>query len=342
MAADLRTILVTGGAGFIGSHTCVDLLEAGHDVVVVDNLVNSSKVALERVEALTGRRPAFVEADLREEDRLAAVMDEHQVGAVVHFAGLKAVGESVEQPLDYYENNVAGTLSLLRAMQRQGVPRIVFSSSAAVYGLAEDNPVDESAPVGPTNPYARTKLMIEEILTDVCAASPEWSATSLRYFNPIGAHASGQIGEDPQGYPNNLMPFVMQVASGRRERLQVFGDDYDTIDGTGVRDYIHVVDLAEGHRRALEHIDDATGHRVYNLGTGRGSSVLELVAAVEQVIGRPVPRDIVARRPGDVDALVADPARARAELGWTATRGIEEMCADSWRFQSANPQGYDA
>jgi UDP-glucose 4-epimerase len=342
MKADLGTILVTGGAGFIGSHTCLDLLEAGYDLVVLDNLSNGSRVALERVETLAGRPVPLVTADLREEDLVAEVIADHGVGAVVHFAALKAVGESVDKPLEYYDNNVAGTLSLLRAMRRLGVRRIVFSSSAAVYGLAERTPLDETAPVQPTNPYARTKLVIEQILGDLCAAEPRWSAISLRYFNPIGAHPSGEIGEDPQGWPNNLMPFVMQVATGRRERLQVFGDDYATPDGTGVRDYIHVADLAEGHRRALEHIDDAPGHRVYNLGTGRGTSVLELVAAVEAVIGRSVPADVVARRPGDVDILVADPARANEELGWTAARGIDAMCADAWRFQSANPRGYEA
>jgi UDP-glucose 4-epimerase len=343
MTSALDPILVTGGAGFIGSHTCVDLLEAGHDVVVVDNLANSSAESLRRVEELTGRSLVFVEADIRDEAAVTALMTEHRIGSVVHFAALKAVGESVEIPLEYYDNNVNGTLALLRAMRAADVRRIVFSSSCSIHGDVEELPLHEDAPANPTNPYARTKWMMEQILSDVCVAWPELAAISLRYFNPVGAHPSGRIGEDPRGVPNNLMPYVMQVAIGRLERLRVFGDDYDTVDGTGVRDYIHVVDLAEGHRLALDRIDElGPGHRVFNLGTGTGTSVLELVRAVEAATGREVPFDIVPRRPGDVAELVADPTLAKEELGWVAQRDVAAMCEDAWRFQQANPDGYGA
>jgi UDP-glucose 4-epimerase len=341
-APDPRTVLVTGGAGFIGSHTCVDLLEAGYDVVVADDLSNSSRESLTRVEALTGRPVPFAEVDLRDEAALTALVGDHGVGSVIHFAGLKAVGESVDQPVDYYEVNLGATLSLIRAMDRHDVRRLVFSSSAAVYGDRGGSAVTESTPPSPTNPYARTKWFIEHVLADVCVARPRWSVISLRYFNPVGAHASGRIGEDPRGIPNNLMPYVMQVAGGRQERLRVFGDDYPTPDGTGVRDYIHVVDLAAGHRAALAHLDDAPGHRVYNLGTGTGTSVLALVRGVEAASGRAIPYEVVGRRAGDVDVLVADPALAERELGWRAERDVAEMCADAWRFTEANPMGYGA
>lgn len=334
------TVLVTGGAGFIGSHTCVDLLDAGWDLVVVDNLSNSAEAAIDRVRELTGRPLPLVRADLRDEAALAEVMGAHRVTAVVHFAGLKAVGESVEAPLSYYDNNVTGTLCLLRAMRRQGVARLVFSSSCSIHGEVDSPLIGEDTPAAPTNPYARTKWMIEQILSDACVADPAWSVISLRYFNPTGAHPSGRIGEDPTGVPDNLMPFAMQVAAGRRTHLAVFGDDYPTADGTGVRDYIHVVDLAEGHRLALELLDEASGHRVYNLGTGTGSSVLDVVRAAEAASGQPIPYDIVGRRPGDVAALVADPALAKRELGWVAHRDLTAMCADAWRFQRLNPTGY--
>jgi UDP-glucose 4-epimerase len=339
-ATDLGTLLVTGGAGFIGSHTCVDLLDAGYDVVVVDNLANSSEEALRRVQELTGRELAFEQFDIRDTEALARVIDRHDVGAVVHFAALKAVGESVEIPVEYYDNNINGTLSLVRAMRRHGVRRLVFSSSCSIHGDAENTPIDEAAPAAPTNPYARTKWFMEQILADTCIAEPDWSVISLRYFNPTGAHPSGLIGEDPRGIPNNLMPFAMQVAAGRLEKLRVFGDDYATHDGTGVRDYIHVDDLAVGHRLALERLDDAPGHRVYNLGTGVGSSVLDVVRAAEKACGKAIPYEIVGRRPGDVTALVADPSLAERELGWTTSRDLDAMCADAWRFQERNPDGY--
>ena len=338
----MPTVLLAGGAGYIGSHTCVEVQQAGWDAVVVDNLCNSSPVAIDRVAAITGRRPAFVEADIRDRAALERVFARHRIDAVVHFAGLKAVGESVAQPVRYYDNNVAGTLVLVEAMRAHGVARIVFSSSATVYGLAETMPLREDAPTGPINPYGRSKLMIEEILADVAASEPAWRVLLLRYFNPVGAHASGLIGEDPVGVPNNLMPFVAQVAVGRRSVLHVFGNDYPTPDGTGVRDYIHVVDLAAGHVGALRRIlaDDAPRTATVNLGTGRGHSVLEVVRAFETASGRRVPYEVVARRPGDVATCYADPTRARELLGWQAQRDLATMCADAWRWQTGNPQGF--
>ena len=336
-------ILVTGGAGYIGSHTCVELLEAGHEVVVVDNLSNSKESALRRVEAIAGRRLHFHLVDLLDREALSAVFArEAPLDAVVHFAGLKAVGESVARPLHYYRNNVAGTLSLCNVMADYGVKDIVFSSSATVYGTPEEMPLREDFPLGPINPYGRTKWMIEEILRDLHTADPEWNVALLRYFNPVGAHPSGRIGEDPSGVPNNLMPYIAQVAVGRRPRLQVFGDDYPTPDGTGIRDYIHVVDLARGHLAALEKLRANPGVVTYNLGTGQGHSVLEVVAAFEEASGQPIPYDVVARRPGDAAVSYADPALAEAELGWKAERSLEEMCADTWRWQSENPEGYEA
>ncbi|WP_109472447.1 UDP-glucose 4-epimerase GalE [Ornithinimicrobium cavernae] len=336
-----QQVLVTGGAGFIGSHTIVELATS-HDVVVVDDFSNAVPAAVDRVRELTHQDDLVVhELDLRDHDGLLKVFANHHFDAVIHFAGKKAVGESVEQPLEYYDNNLGGTISLVRAMQEYAVHRLVFSSSATVYGGDAPVPMTEDLPTSGTNPYGWTKVMIEQILRDVAAADPRWRIALLRYFNPVGAHASGRIGEDPAGIPNNLMPFIAQVAVGRRERLQVFGDDYDTPDGTGVRDYIHVVDLARGHLAALERLavtDEPLS--VWNLGTGRGTSVLELVAAFEQASGRPVPYDVVARRPGDVAASYADPSRAQAELGWRAEHTVEDMCADTWRWQQGNPRGY--
>lgn len=332
-------ILVTGGAGYIGSHTCVALLERGHEVVVVDSFANASPVALERVAELAGRRVALVEGDLR--DR--AVLDRafaQRVDAVIHFAALKSVGESCAQPLRYFDNNIGGTITLLQAMAAHGVARLVFSSSATVYGTQDRVPVTEDAPLGVTNPYGRSKLVMEQLIGDICAADAAFGAVLLRYFNPVGAHPSGRIGEDPRGVPDNLMPYVAQVAVGRRECLSVFGGDYPTRDGTGVRDYIHVVDLADAHVGAVERAQP--GCLALNLGTGRGSSVLELVAAFERASGRRVPYRIVARRPGDVAELWADPARAEAALGWRARFDLARMCEDAWRWQSANPEGYAA
>lgn len=334
--------LVTGAAGFIGSHACVDLLDAGWDLVALDNLSNSAEEAIGRIRELTGRPLPFVQADLRDEVCLTDVIARHRVQTVLHFAGVKAVGESVEAPVEYYDNNVVGTLCLIRAMRRHGVRRIVFSSSCSIHGDANSLSVDEDLPARPTNPYARTKWFIEQILADVCAADPDWRAISLRYFNPAGAHPSGRIGEDPTGVPNNLMPVAMRVAAGRLSTLRVFGDDYPTHDGTGIRDYIHVADLAEAHRLSLEALDDAPGHRVYNLGTGTGSSVLDVVRAVEAASGQVVPYEVVGRRAGDVASLVADPALASRELGWSARRNLAEMSADAWRFQQLNPTGYRA
>jgi UDP-glucose 4-epimerase len=333
-------ILVTGGAGYIGSHTVLELLGAGHDVVVLDNLSNASPEALARVAALAGRPAPLVVGDLRDEALLDRVLSAHRFDAVVHFAGLKAVGESVASPLAYYDNNVAGTVTLLRALDAAGVRRLVFSSSATVYGDPRSVPIREDAPTGPTNPYGRTKWMIEFILRDLAAADPRWSIGNLRYFNPVGAHPSGRIGEDPQGIPNNLMPFIAQVAVGRRERLSVYGGDWPTPDGTGVRDYIHVVDLARGHLAALDRTLAASGCWSVNLGTGNGYSVLDVVRAFERACGRPIPYAIVERRPGDVAACYADPSQAAELLGWRAQLGIDAMCADSWRWQSANPNGY--
>ncbi|NYF97414.1 UDP-glucose 4-epimerase GalE [Janibacter cremeus] len=337
-------VLVTGGAGYIGSHTVVQLVAAGHDVVIVDSFVNSSPKALPRIEALTGTPIETHSFDVRDEDKLSLLFAERTFDAVIHFAGLKAVGESSEIPVEYYDNNLGTTFALLRAMKRHGVRTIVFSSSATVYGETTEVPMHEELPTSSTNPYGWTKVMQEQILTDAARADENLHVALLRYFNPVGAHASGTIGEDPQGIPNNLMPFIAQVAVGRREKLQVFGDDYDTPDGTALRDYIHVEDLAAGHVAALEHLKTHPDVRVraWNLGTGRGSSVLDMVAAFETASGRPLPYEIAARRPGDLAVCYADPSRAEAELGWRAQRTIEQMCADTWRWQSENPQGYDS
>ena len=335
-------VLVTGGAGYIGSHTCVALLEAGYRVTVLDNLSNSSPEAVRRVGEITGApdRIALEVVDLLDEAGLARILATEPVDSVIHFAGLKAVGESVAQPLRYWHNNVGGTLCLLRAMQASAVGRLVFSSSATVYGVAEEVPVAESAPLGATNPYGRTKLAIEEMLRDLSAADPGLGVALLRYFNPVGAHPSGRIGEDPSGIPNNLMPFVMQVAVGRRPEVGVFGDDYPTPDGTGVRDYVHVMDLAEGHVAALRALENRPELITVNLGTGRGYSVMEVIAAAGRAAGRDLPYTVSGRRPGDVAELVADPGRAEKLLGWRARRDLDEMCADSWRWQEQNPQGY--
>jgi UDP-glucose 4-epimerase len=334
------TILVTGGAGYIGSHTCIELLNQGHKVVVVDNLVNSHSESLQRVEELTGKNIPFYAVDLSNEAEITKVFSEHSIEAVIHFAGLKAVGESVEQPIRYYDNNIKSTLVLCKLMQSFSVKHLVFSSSATVYGLAESNPIPETAPLSATNPYGRTKLFIEYILNDWITTFDGASVALLRYFNPVGAHASGRIGEDPQGIPNNLMPYITQVAAGRREKLSIFGNDYDTVDGTGVRDYIHVVDLAMGHVKALDALIHLTGSHVYNLGTGNGTSVLELVQAFQQATGQPIPYEISARRPGDIATCFADSSKAERELNWKAVRGIVEMCRDSWKWQKENPNGY--
>jgi UDP-glucose 4-epimerase len=335
-----RRVLVTGGAGYIGSHTVLELLQAGWEVVVLDNLSNASTESLRRVERITGREAPLVRADIRDEDALHTLLRSRRFDAVIHFAGLKAVGESVAQPLAYYDNNVTGTTTLLRALAEADVRRIVFSSSATVYGDPQRVPIAEDAPTGPTNPYGRTKWMIEQMLGDLAAAGPGWSIGILRYFNPVGAHDSGLIGEDPRGVPNNLMPYVSQVAVGRLPRLSVFGGDWPTPDGTGVRDYIHVVDLARGHLAALDRVLGHPGSFTVNLGTGTGHSVLELVRAFERASAREVPYRIVERRPGDVAACYADPSAAASLLGWRATLGIERMCADVWRWQQANPRGY--
>jgi UDP-glucose 4-epimerase len=318
----------------------VELLQAGFDVVVLDSLVNASAESLARVESITGRRASLVVGDLRDGALLERLLTEHRFDAVIHFAGLKAVGESVAKPLEYYDANVAGTVNLLRCLDAAGVRRLVFSSSATVYGDPSSVPIREDAATGPTNPYGRTKWMIEFILRDLATADARWSIGNLRYFNPVGAHPSGRIGEDPQGIPNTLMPFIAQVAVGRRKRLSVFGGDWPTPDGTGVRDYIHVVDLAQGHLAALRRVFDHAGEWTVNLGTGTGYSVLQMVRAFEAASGRPVPYDIVERRPGDIATCYADPAQAQALLGWHAQLGVEAMCADGWRWQSANPNGY--
>lgn len=333
-------ILVTGGAGFIGSHTTVELLQSGVEVVIVDNLSNSSAVALERIAEIAGTVPPFVQADICDRESLRNIFKQHQPEAVIHFAGLKSVGESVAMPLAYYQNNVAGTATLCEVMAEFGCKQLVFSSSATVYGDPETLPITEDAPTGATNPYGRTKLFIEEMLRDLHASDPQWRIAILRYFNPVGAHPSGRIGEDPAGMPNNLFPFITQVAIGQRPQLSVFGDDYDTVDGTGVRDYIHVVDLAIGHLRALERLAAAPGLVTCNLGTGQGYSVLEMVAALAHVAGREVAYQIEPRRAGDIAACYADPAYAKQELDWQAERGLEEMCQDGWRWQQGNPQGY--
>lgn len=335
-------ILVAGGAGYIGSHTCLVLLEAGHQVVVADNLCNSKEESLHRVQELTGKPITFYQADVTDEAAMEKIFSQQQIDGVVHFAGLKAVGESVEQPVRYYYNNVVSTLTLCRVMKRHGVNKFVFSSSATVYGENAIPFVETMDLLPTTNPYGETKVMSERILQDVAAVEPDWSVALLRYFNPIGAHPSGRIGEDPQGIPNNLMPYVTQVASGKRERLRVWGNDYPTIDGTGVRDYIHVMDLAEGHVKALEKLCAEKGVLIYNLGTGHGVSVLQLVQAFEKANGLTIPYDICPRRAGDIAEFYADASKAQREMGWKASRTIEDMCRDAWNWQKQNPQGYEA
>lgn len=335
-------ILVTGGAGYIGSHTCVELLNAGYEVVVADNLSNSCKEALDRVEEITGKKVTFYEVNILDREGLCHIFETEKIESVIHFAGRKAVGESVAKPLEYYHNNITGTLILCDVMRTYGVKNIVFSSSATVYGTPAFIPITEECPKGIcTNPYGWTKSMLEQILTDLHTADPEWKVILLRYFNPIGAHESGRIGEDPKGIPNNLVPYITQVAVGKLESLGVFGDDYDTHDGTGVRDYIHVVDLAIGHVKAIEKMDKIhDGVLVYNLGTGIGYSVLDIVKGFEKAVGRPIPYVIKARRPGDIATCYADPSLAEKELGWKAVRDLNKMCEDSWRWQKNNPQGY--
>ena len=335
------SILVTGGAGYIGSHTCLELLKAGYEVVVADNLCNSSEEAVRRVEKIAGKPVKFYQADILDREALNKMFDTEEIDSVMHFAGLKAVGESVAKPLEYYHNNITGTLILCDVMRNHGVKNIVFSSSATVYGDPAFVPITEDCPKGQiTNPYGQTKSMLEQILTDFHVADPEWNVVLLRYFNPIGAHESGLIGEDPKGIPNNLVPYIAQVAVGKLQCLGVFGNDYPTHDGTGVRDYIHVVDLAVGHVKALKKIEEKAGVCIYNLGTGKGYSVLDVVKAYEKACGREIKYEIKPRRPGDIATCYADASKAREELGWEAERGIEEMCADSWRWQSANPDGY--
>lgn len=333
-------ILVTGGAGYIGTHTCVELLNAGKDIVIVDNFVNSKPEALNRVKKITGKEFKFYEVDLLNKRDLEKVFSENKIESAIHFAGLKAVGESVQKPLLYYHNNLTGTLNLLELMQKYEAKKIVFSSSATVYGVPKTVPIKEDFPLSTTNPYGSTKLMIEQILRDVFVADNSWSIVLLRYFNPIGSHESGLIGEDPNGIPNNLMPYIAQVASGRLDHLNVFGNDYPTHDGTGVRDYIHVVDLAVGHLKAIDKAQKDLGVFAYNLGTGKGYSVLDIVKAFEKASGVKVPYEIAPRRAGDIAECYADPTKAYEELGWKATRGIEEMCVDTWRWQKANPNGF--
>jgi len=334
-------ILVTGGAGYIGSHTCVELLNEGYEIIVIDNYSNSQPEALNRVRELTGKDFTFYEVDVLDEAAVGRIFAQHVIEAVIHFASLKAVGGSVREPLQYYHNNITGTLVLCAAMQQYGVKRLVFSSSATVYGMSERVPITEDSPLSATNPYGSTKLMIEQILQDLLVADPSWSVMLLRYFNPIGAHTSGRIGENPNGIPNNLMPYISQVAVGKLAELGVFGNDYPTVDGTGVRDYIHVVDLAQGHLKALDKVLLSSGIDAINLGTGRGYSVLEMVHAFEIASGRKVPYRVHERRPGDIAICYADASKAERVLGWKAIRGIEEMCEDTWRWQSNNPNGFE-
>ncbi|HDV6320263.1 TPA: UDP-glucose 4-epimerase GalE [Burkholderia multivorans] len=334
------TILVTGGAGYIGSHTAVELLDNGYDVVIVDNLVNSKAESVRRIERITGKQPAFHQVDVCDEAALAKVFDAHPITGTIHFAALKAVGESVAKPLEYYQNNLGGLLTVLKVMRARNVKQFVFSSSATVYGVPERSPIDESFPLSATNPYGQSKLIAEQILRDLEVSDPSWRIATLRYFNPVGAHASGLIGEDPAGIPNNLMPYVAQVAVGKLEKLRVFGSDYPTPDGTGVRDYIHVVDLAKGHIAALDALVKRDASFVVNLGTGQGYSVLDVVRAFEKASGRAVPYEIVARRPGDVAECYANPQAAADIIGWRATLGLDDMCADHWRWQEANPRGF--
>ena len=335
------TILVTGGAGFIGSHTCVELLNSDYDVVVIDNLVNSKRESIARVEKITGKQVAFYEADVRDEAVVNTIFDKHPITGAIHFAALKAVGESVAKPLEYYRNNMDGLLVLLDVMRARNVKQFVFSSSATVYGVPKSSPIDESFPLSATNPYGQSKLIAEQILRDLEVSDASWRIATLRYFNPVGAHESGLIGEDPGGVPNNLMPYVAQVAVGKLEKLRVFGGDYDTPDGTGVRDYIHVVDLARGHIAALDALVKHDASFVVNLGTGQGYSVIDVVKAFEKASGKPVPYEIVARRPGDVAQCFANPAKALEVIGWEAQYGIERMCADHWRWQAQNPRGFE-
>jgi UDP-glucose-4-epimerase len=334
------SILVTGGAGYIGSHTCIELLNAGYQVVVVDNLSNSSREALNRVKEITGKKVIFYEKDLLDEEAVKDIFTKEDITAVIHFAGLKAVGESVFKPLEYYHNNLTGTLVLLETMKSFGIKNLIFSSSATVYGKPASVPIREDFPRSVTNPYGRTKLMLEDILCDLHTGDPEWNIILLRYFNPIGAHKSGRIGEDPKGIPNNLVPYIAQVAAGKLNKVRVFGNDYATEDGTGVRDYIHVVDLAMGHVKALDKLKEKKGVLTYNLGTGTGYSVLEVINSFEVACGKEIPYEIVERRPGDIDSCYADATLAKMELGWVAEKGIQEMCEDSWRWQRNNPNGY--
>lgn len=335
------SILVTGGAGYIGSHTCVLLLEAGYDVVVLDNLSNSNPKAIGRVEEITGKKIKFYECDILDRDGMRTVFQENKIDAVIHFAGLKAVGESVAVPLKYYENNISGTVYLLEVMQEFGVKKMVFSSSATVYGMTDKVPLTEDLPTSANSPYGQTKLMIEQILQDLAVSDPDWSISLLRYFNPVGAHESGTIGENPKGIPNNLMPYITQVALGKLPQLSIFGNDYPTKDGTGVRDYIHVVDLADGHLKALDKLNTTKGVLIHNLGTGVGYSVLDLVKAFEEANGVTINYKFAPRRPGDVVVCYADPTKAKRELGWEAKKGIVDMCRDSWNWQKNNPNGYD-
>lgn len=336
----MKKILLTGGLGYIGSHTCVVLIEGGYHISIIDNLSNSHRQVLDRIESISGVLPLFYEGDIRDRDLLDEIFSRQHFDAVIHFAGLKAVSESVEIPLDYYHNNVCGTVNLLLAMNDAKISTLVFSSSATVYGDPHSVPIREDFPCSATNPYGTSKLIIENILADLSQSQPEWSIACLRYFNPVGAHESGEIGEDPKGIPNNLMPFITQVASGRRNRLNVFGCDYPTPDGSGVRDYIHVMDLAEGHLAALRYIQNNAGLLTVNLGTGRGISVLQMIATFEQTTGQRVPFEIVGRRPGDIAECWADPTHARHVLGWTTKRSLEDMCADTWRWQHMNPLGF--
>lgn len=334
-------VLVTGGAGYIGSHTCVELLQEGHEIIVIDNLVNSKEESLQRVRDITGRSLTFYQIDLLDREAVKEVLNRHNIDAVIHFAGLKAVGESVSIPLKYYHNNITGTIILCEELKQKGVRRFVFSSSATVYGDPDTVPIRENFPLSATNPYGRTKLMIEEILQDMAVADNSWDIAVLRYFNPVGAHSSGRIGEDPNGIPNNLMPYIAQVAAGKLPELRVFGNDYPTHDGTGVRDYIHVVDLAKGHLKALDKLTEKPGLVTYNLGTGQGYSVLDVINAFGKASGREIPYRIVDRRPGDVASCYADPSLAGKELHWTAKKDLQSMCVDSWRWQSQNPNGYE-
>ena len=337
----MSTILVTGGTGFIGSHTCVELLNAGHNVIIVDNLSNSKAESANRIEKITGKKVKLYIADICDKSKLSDIFRENKIDAVIHFAGLKAVGESVSKPVEYYSNNIYGTLVLIDVMRENNCKKIVFSSSATVYGMDNKAPYTEDMPTSATNPYGYTKVMIEQILRDVCVADKDFSVVALRYFNPIGAHKSGLIGEDPNGIPNNLLPYIAQVAIGKLECLSVYGDDYDTPDGTGVRDYIHVTDLAKGHLCAVEYADCHKGFEAVNLGTGNGSSVLEVVAAYEKACGKPINKKIAPRRAGDIATSFADASKAKALFGWTADSTIEEMCADSWNFTKLNPNGIE-